>query len=45
MSFHVGEEIGHYRIVSILGAGSMGQVYQVEHRTTKRKEAAKVLHG
>lgn len=45
MSFHVGQEIGPYRIVSILGAGSMGRVYQVEHQTTKRKEAAKVLHA
>jgi serine/threonine-protein kinase len=43
MSFHVGEDIGPYRIVSRLGAGSMGQVFQVEHQTTKRKEAMKVL--
>jgi serine/threonine protein kinase len=43
MSFHVGEDIGDYRIVSIIGAGSMGQVFQVEHRITKRKEAVKVL--
>jgi eukaryotic-like serine/threonine-protein kinase len=43
MSFHVGEEIGDYRIVSMLGAGSMGQVFQVEHRITRRKGAAKVL--
>jgi eukaryotic-like serine/threonine-protein kinase len=43
MSFHVGEDLGDYRIVSILGAGSMGQVFQVEHRNTGRKAAAKVL--
>jgi serine/threonine-protein kinase len=43
MSFHVGEDIGDYRIVSMLGAGSMGQVFQVEHRVTKRKEAVKIL--
>jgi len=43
MSFHVGEDIGDYRIVSIVGAGSFGQVFQVEHRITKRKEALKVL--
>jgi len=43
MSFHVGEDIGDYRIVSIIGAGSMGQVFQVEHRITKRKEALKIL--
>jgi eukaryotic-like serine/threonine-protein kinase len=45
MSFHVGQEIGQYRIVSILGAGSMGRVFQVEHQVTKRKEAVKVLHA
>jgi serine/threonine-protein kinase len=45
MSFHVGQEIGQYRIVSILGAGSMGRVFQVEHQITKRKEAVKVLHA
>lgn len=43
VSFHVGEDIGDYRIVSIIGAGSFGQVFQVEHRITKRKEALKVL--
>jgi hypothetical protein len=43
VSFHVGEDIGEYRIVSILGAGSMGRVFQVEHRTTHRKQAMKVL--
>ncbi len=43
MSFHVSEDIGDYRIVSIIGAGSMGQVFQVEHRITRRKEALKVL--
>jgi serine/threonine-protein kinase len=45
MSFHVGEDIGDYRIVSMIGAGSMGQVFQVEHRLTKRKEALKVLEA
>ena len=43
MGFHVGEDVGPYRIVSILGAGSMGQVFQVEHQTTKHTEAMKVL--
>jgi eukaryotic-like serine/threonine-protein kinase len=45
MSLHIGEDIGDYRIVSIIGAGSMGQVFQVEHRYTKRREALKVLVG
>ncbi len=43
MSFHVGETFGEYEIKAIVGAGSMGQVYQAEHRLTKRKEAVKVL--
>lgn len=45
MSLHVGEEVGDYRIVSIIGAGAMGQVFQVEHRITKRREAVKVLQA
>jgi serine/threonine-protein kinase len=43
MSLHVGETLGDYRIVSIIGAGSLGQVFQVEHQITKRREALKVL--
>ena len=43
MSLHVGESIGDYRIIGIIGAGGMGQVFQVEHKLTKRKEAMKVL--
>jgi len=39
----VGEDVGEYRIVSILGAGSMGRVFQVEHRVTHSKQAMKVL--
>ncbi len=43
MSLHVGEVIGDYEITAIIGAGSMGQVFQAEHRLTKRKEALKVM--
>ncbi len=43
MSLHVGEAIGDYRIIGIIGAGGMGQVFQVEHKITRRKEAMKVL--
>ena len=43
MSLHVGEAVGDYRIIGIIGAGGMGQVFQVEHKITKRKEAMKVL--
>jgi serine/threonine protein kinase len=43
MSLHVGEAIGDYHVIGIIGAGGMGQVFQVEHKITKRKEAMKVL--
>jgi serine/threonine protein kinase len=43
VSLHVGEAIGDYRVIGIIGAGGMGQVFQVEHKITKRKEAMKVL--
>lgn len=43
MGFHVGEMVGEYEITGILGAGSMGQVFQAEHRLTRRREALKVL--
>jgi eukaryotic-like serine/threonine-protein kinase len=43
VSFHVGEDVGEYRIVSILGAGSMGRVFQVEHRAAHSRHAMKVL--
>jgi serine/threonine-protein kinase len=43
VSFHVGEDVGEYQIVSILGAGSIGRVFQVEHRATHSKQAMKVL--
>jgi serine/threonine-protein kinase len=43
MSLHVGQTLGDYRIVSLIGAGSLGQVFQVEHQITKRREALKVL--
>jgi serine/threonine-protein kinase len=43
VSLHVGEAIGDYRVIGIIGAGGMGQVFQVEHKITKRREAMKVL--
>jgi serine/threonine-protein kinase len=43
MSFHIGETFGDYQITGIIGAGSMGQVFQAEHRLTKRLEAVKVV--
>ena len=43
MGFHVGQTFGDYSITALLGAGSMGRVYKVEHCLTKRTEAMKVL--
>jgi eukaryotic-like serine/threonine-protein kinase len=43
MSFHVGQTVGDYSVTALLGAGSMGRVYRVEHSLTRRVEAMKVL--
>ncbi len=43
MSFRVGETVGPYRIVSLLGTGGVGRVFKVKHTVTGRVEAMKVL--
>lgn len=43
MGLHVGDSFGDYSVIAIIGAGSMGNVFQVQHRLTQRKEAVKVL--
>ncbi len=43
MGFHVGQKFGDYSVTALLGAGSMGRLYKVEHLLTKRTEAMKVL--
>ena len=40
---NIGERIGDYEIVEILGAGGMGQVYKVRNILSNRMEAMKVL--
>lgn len=40
----VGDEIGEYRIVKMLGEGGMGRVYEAEHIKTTKHVALKVLH-
>lgn len=39
----IGDTIGGYRILSLIGAGGMGKVFEAEHAVTKRIEALKVL--
>ncbi len=43
MNSNVGDRIGDYEIVGILGAGGMGKVYKVRNVISDRVEAIKVL--
>ena len=43
MAFQVGQRVGDYEVVDILGFGGMGQVYKVQNVISKRVEAMKVL--
>ncbi len=43
MSFQVGDKIGDYQIIGVLGAGGMGRVYQVKNLISDRVDAMKVL--
>jgi serine/threonine-protein kinase len=39
----IGTQLAHYRIISMLGAGGMGEVYLAEDMLLKRKAALKML--
>ena len=43
MELSVGQTIGDYEILGVLGAGGMGKVYQVRNRISGRVEAMKIL--
>jgi len=43
MSFQVGDKIGDYQIIGVLGAGGMGRVYKVKNMISDRVDAMKVL--
>ena len=40
---NIGERVGDYEIVEVLGAGGMGQVFKVRNLLSERIEAMKVL--
>jgi len=41
----IGDRIGHYRVVAPIGAGGMGNVYEVMHERLGRRHALKVLQS
>ena len=43
MPFQIGQHVGDYEIVQLLGAGGMGHVYRVRNIISNRTEAMKVL--
>jgi eukaryotic-like serine/threonine-protein kinase len=43
MAFQIGDTVGDYEIVALLGAGGMGKVYKVRNQISDRIDALKVL--
>ena len=45
MSDLIGQQVGNYRIMRILGRGAFGEVYLGQHVYTEALVAIKMLHG
>ncbi len=43
MALNLGQTVGEYRVIDVIGAGGMGTVYKVQHLISDRIEAMKVI--
>jgi eukaryotic-like serine/threonine-protein kinase len=43
VAFSIGQVVGDYRIIDVIGSGGMGTVYKVQHSISDRIEAMKVI--
>lgn len=43
MALTIGQTVGEYRVIDVIGAGGMGTVYKVQHLISDRIEAMKVI--